>query len=69
MQTWVKALLGSAGGGVVLATVAVLMGLRRLELLRNVRFSNTQRWRVWWIVFGAFTAFGFFAMSLQLASR
>jgi len=64
MQPWAQALVGSAAGGVVLATIAVLMGVNRLEHLRGVRFSRAQKARVWLAVFGVFTAFGFFAMSL-----
>jgi len=59
-----KALLGSMGGGLLLATMGVRMGLRRLERLQGVTFSRIQKRRAWWIIFGVFTAFGFFAMSL-----
>lgn len=64
MAPWLEALIGSALGGALLATVTVFMGLRRLEALRGVRFSPAQRRRAWWAVFGVFTAFGFFLLSL-----
>lgn len=64
MEPWVQALLGSIGGGVALATVAITMGLRRMELLRGVKFSKAQKIKTWFAIFGVFTAFSFFVMSM-----
>jgi len=63
MEPWVKALLTSAGGGVALATVALTMGIRRLEMIRGVAFSKPQKIQTWLTIFGVFTAFSFFLMS------
>ena len=64
MEPWYNALLGSLGGGAALATVALGMGLRRLEELRGVRFSRAQKVQAWLTIFGVFSAFSFFVMSL-----
>jgi hypothetical protein len=64
MEPWLKALVGSVIGGLALATIAVNMGMRRMEILQGVTFSKTQKWRAWWTIFAVFSAFGFFIMSL-----
>lgn len=64
MEPWQNALLGSLSGGAALATVALGMGLRRLEFIRGVRFSRTQKIQAWLTIFGVFSAFSFFVMSL-----
>ncbi len=64
MEPWVQALLGSVGGGIALATVALLMGLPRMEMLQGVKFSKAQKIKTWFAIFGVFTAFSFFVMSM-----
>jgi len=64
MEPWVQALLGSVGGGVALATVALLMGLPRMEMLQGITFSKAQKIKTWFAIFGVFTAFSFFIMSM-----